>query len=78
FARQAINIASTGDNETLNRFANGGNVRGIFSNGKGVAGFGEYQDKELQQTAIDIDSRFSGGEHIVSLPGQVDFKQISL
>ncbi|KXB75116.1 phage portal protein, HK97 family [Prevotella amnii] len=78
FARQAINIASTGDNETLNRFANGGNVRGIISNGKGVAGFGEYQDKELQQTAIDIDSRFSGGEHIVSLPGQVDFKQISL
>lgn len=78
YARQTIGIALTGDRETLNRFANGGNVRGIVSNDKTTTGFGEYQDKELQKTAQDIDGRFQGGERIVSLPGQVDFKQISL
>ena len=78
YAKQTLDIALTGDRETLKRFANGGNVRGIVSNDKTVMGFGEYQDKELQKTAENVDSRFQNGERIVSLPGQVDFKQISL
>jgi len=77
-ARRTIGIASAGDDETANRFTNGGNVRGIVSNDKSAVGFGEYQDAELEKTAENVDSRFSNGEHIVSLPGQVDFKQISL
>lgn len=78
YARVALDITSTGDQETLNRFSNGGNVRGIVSNDNSVRGFGEYQDKELEKTAIDLDSRFRGGERIVSLPGQVQFSPISL
>lgn len=78
YARQAIDIALTGDRETLKRFSNGGNVRGIISNDRTTTGFGEYQDSELQKTAVNVDSRFQNGERIVSLPGQVDFKQISL
>lgn len=78
YARLAVSIADTGDRETQNRFANGGNVRGIVSNDKSVRGFGEYQDKQLEKTAENIDDRFQEGERIVSLPGQVDFKQISL
>ncbi len=77
-ARLTMDIATTGDKETENRFANGGNVRGIVSNDTSVRGFGEYQDKQLEKTAENLDSRFQGGERIVSLPGQVDFKQISL
>lgn len=78
FARLTAGIAATGDNETLKRFANGGNVRGIVSNDTSVRGFGEYQDAQLAKTAIDVDGKFSAGQHIVSLPGQVDFKQISM
>lgn len=78
YARLTSSIASAGDNETLNRFTNGGNVRGIVSNDRSVRGFGEYQDKQLEETAKNIDDRFGSGERIVSLPGQVDFKQISL
>lgn len=78
YARRTMTIAQTGDDETLNRFANGGNVRGIISNDTSVRGFGEYQDEELAKTATDVDERFQSGEHIVSLPGQVDFRQISL
>lgn len=78
YARLVSDIAVTGDRETLNRFSNGGNVRGIVSNDTSVRGFGEYQDKELEKTAKNIDGRFQSGERIVSLPGQIDFKQISL
>lgn len=78
YARLTSNIAATGDAETLKRFANGGNVRGIISNDNSVRGFGEYQDEELAKTAVDVDGRFQTGERIVSLPGQIDFKQISL
>ena len=78
FARTTLSIAATGDHETLNRFSNGGNVRGIVSNDNSVRGFGEYQDQQLEKTAENLDIRFQNGEKIVSLPGQVDFKQISL
>lgn len=46
YARLTMDIASTGDRETQNRFANGGNVRGIVSNDKSVRGFGKYQDED--------------------------------
>lgn len=78
FARVTLNITSTGDAETLNRFANGGNVRGLVSNDSSVRGFGEYQDAQLEKTATDLDERFRNGERIVSLPGQVNFSPISL
>lgn len=77
-ARRTIGIAAAGDEETRNRFSNGGTVRGLVSNDRSVQGFGEYQDEQLASAADDIDSRFQSGERIVSLPGQVEFKQISL
>lgn len=78
FARSAVGIAKAGDQETLNRFANGGNVRGIVSNDTSVRGFGEYQDNELKKTATDLDERFRTGARIVSLPGQVQFSALSI
>ncbi len=78
FAKLTTDIALSGDNETLNRFANGGNVRGIVSNDTSVRGFGEYQDNELGKTADDMDSKFRSGKRIVSLPGQVQFNSLSL
>ena len=78
FARSAVEIAKDGDIETLNRFANGGNVRGIVSNDTSVRGFGEYQDNELKKTATDLDERFRTGARIVSLPGQVQFSALSI
>lgn len=78
YARLTMNIAATGDKETHDRFANGGNVRGIVSNDTSIRGFGEYQDKELEKTAVNIDGRFQSGERIVSLPGQLRFDQLSM
>lgn len=78
YARLTTDIATAGDKETRNRFVNGGNVRGIISNDRSVTGFGEYQDEQLKNTAVNMDGEFRNGARIVSVPGQVDFQQISL
>lgn len=73
-----LSIIATGDQETLERFSKGGAVRGMITNDKsGLRGLGEYQDKELSNLASATDTLFKSGERIVSLPGDVDFKQIS-
>lgn len=78
-ARTALSIAFTGDRETLERFANGGNVRGILGNNKsGVLVSGEFQDAELQNLAEDIDGQFRAGKRIVSLPSDVEWSPLSL
>ncbi len=77
-ARRTMQIATAGDLETQNRFVNGGNVRGFVTNDHSVTGFGQVQDSELKNLAEQLDDKFSGGTKIVSLPGDSDFKQISL
>lgn len=78
YARQSTNIAQTSDRETLDRFENGGTVRGLVSNGDMVQGYGELQDRELRKTATDLDSRFRSGERIVALPREVGWHQLSM
>lgn len=79
YARTTTRIATTGDRETLNRFANGGTVKGLVSNDRSVKGFGEYQDRQLEETAKDLNYRYNvNGENIVASPGQVAFTQISM
>ncbi|WP_297261571.1 phage portal protein [uncultured Prevotella sp.] len=78
YAATTLSIASTGNAETLSRFENGGNVRGIVSNDTSVRGFGEYQDDQLEETAKDLDGKFRTGQRIVSVPGQVQFSPLSL
>ena len=51
---RALSIMATGDNETLSRFVNGGNVRGFITNDKSVVGFGEYADEQLEQLAQNL------------------------
>lgn len=78
YARETSAIASAGNSETLDRFENGGVVRGIVGNDASVTGFGEYQDKELEKAAVDIEKLLQEGRRIVSRPGQVDFKQFTM
>ncbi len=78
-AAEVIGIAAEGDRETKERFASGGNIMGIVSNGKSTRGFGEYQDAELENAALDLDKLFHReNRKIVSVGGQIDFKQLSM
>lgn len=79
YARTVLSIASTGDKETLNRFANGGTVRGIVSNDTSVRGFGEYQDEQLDKMADDLNRRINvQARNITAVHGQAHFDQISM
>lgn len=78
YAKRVLSIAATGDNETLDRFGNGGNVRGLVGNDTSVQGMGEYQDEELARLATSMDSKFRAGNRIVAVPGQVNFVPLSL
>lgn len=78
YARETSAIAKAGNQETLDRFENGGVVRGLVGNDTSVRGYGEYQDKELARAAEDIEDLLRQGRRIVSRPGQVDFKQFSM
>ena len=79
YAAKTANIASTADDETLSRFANGGGVRGLVSNASSsVRGFGEYQDDELKRLSDEMESKFRAGRRIYFLPGQSQFTQMAL
>lgn len=79
YARETLGIAGAGDRETRQRFASGGKVKALVSNGRSVRGFGEVQDAQLEAAAMDIDEQFNiQGRGIVSVPGQVDVKQVSM
>lgn len=76
--RRALSIIATADDETLNRFSTGGMVHGIITNDRsGIRGLGSYQDEQLSKLAEVTELKFQTS-NIVSLPTDVDFKQISL
>lgn len=77
YARITFGAALAADVETLKRFKNGGNVRGIISNKYSVVGMGEYQDEELKRLAESLNNVFNR-DGIASLPGLLDFKQLSM
>lgn len=78
YAANALGIQATADHETKGLFATGGRLKGIIGNNKGVAGFGEYQDAELQKLAKGFQGEFEAGKDIFSLPGDVQFTPISM
>ena len=76
--KRALSIVATADDETLNRFSTGGMVHGIITNDRsGIRGLGNYQDEQLTKLAEVTEQKFQTN-NIVSLPTDVDFKQISL
>lgn len=78
-ARLTTSISITADKESLNRFANGGSVRGFITNDTSSAsGYGEYADEELDQMSDDIETRFKSGRKIVAIHGSAKFQQAAL
>lgn len=78
YAANVLGIAATSDSETLRRFATGGRFKAIISNNTTTKGFGEYQDKELKNTAKDIEEKLRSGQDIISLPGDNQVTNISM
>ena len=77
---RVLSIAATGDKETLERFAKGGNVRGIVSNNVASGpGLGQYGDDQLTNIAEDLETKFEvEGRNIAGVPGDAKFTQFSM
>lgn len=78
YARLTTDIALTSDKETLNRYANGGGVRGIVANDSAVTGLGEYADEELDNLSDEIEDKFRSGRQIVAIHGSTKFQQVAM
>ena len=76
---RVLSISATGDKETLERFAKGGNVRGIVSNDTAGAGVGQYGKSQLDSLASDLEEKYKiDGRNIVGIPGDAKFTPFSL
>lgn len=79
FARKSTDIALSGDKETHERFRNGGNVRGFFTNSLDtVRGVGQFTEKILKQQADRNEAHFHSGRRLSFLPGGVQFKELMM
>lgn len=78
YARMSADIAIASDKETLNRYANGGTVKGLVCNDTSVKGWGEHADRELDKLSYEIESKFRGGRGIAAVHGSAKFQQIAM
>ena len=79
-ARLTTCIANSAEKETLNRFANGGGVRGFITNDIDPSrpGWGKHADKELDALSENIESTFRSGHQIAAIHGSAKFQQAAM
>lgn len=78
YAAMTLNIAATADNETLKRFATGGRFKAVLQNNTSVAGWGEYQDKQMKGLGEDLQDALNRGDDILQLKGDGTLTPISM
>lgn len=78
WAQTVLSITATGDEETRQRFANGGNVRGIISNDADpMVGVGQYANAQLKGLAQQTDMMFRTGRRVIAMPSRAKFDPLS-
>lgn len=77
YAMRTLGIATAGDREALNKFENGGTVKGILSVKDGGSSFLQDNDEEAYKVA-QLLNRQKNEHDIVALPGEYEFKQYSM
>ena len=79
-ARMTTSIAMTSDKETLNRYANGGGIKGFITNDTttSASGYGEYADEELDKLSEDIEGKFREGRQVVAIHGVAKFQPTTM
>ena len=79
FARLSTTIAIAGDTETRDRFKNGGNIKGFFTNAPAtVAGYNPHQDEVLKKVSQQRENFFRLGGRMSYIPGNMQFKELMM
>ena len=79
FARLSTTIAAVGDTETRDRFKNGGNIKGFFTNTPVTGtGYNPYTDKRLKEVAEQKEQFFRLGGRMSYIPGAMQFKELMM
>lgn len=77
-AATTLGIAATADAETLRRFGTGGRLKAVLQNGKGLKGFGEYDDEELNKQGDSLQDALNRGDDILVIQGDGELTPISM
>jgi len=78
FARAAMTLAHTAEQNTLTQFANGGAPMGMVTNEKGVPGYGEYTKDALKALARDMNESFNRGDRIIAVSGKAAYQNFAM
>lgn len=80
YGAKVLGISSNADNRTLDSFKPGNTLKGFISGDgdAGTKGFGEMQDKQLEDVKERITSEVNSGKGIFRIPGSAKFNQLSI
>lgn len=80
YGSRVMNVAANADERTLDSFKPGNMLKGFISGDgdAGTKGFGEMQDKQLEDVKERITSEVNSGKGIFRIPGAAKFNQLSI
>lgn len=79
YARKQLGIASASNDEAMKRVSNGGRFKALVSNDHSVQGWGNYQDKEMEDGVVGkMQEQVNAGKDILYVPGDVKVTQMSM
>lgn len=79
YASRVFSIAASADNQNLQTFQNGTQIKGIVTGAKeGKVGITGMNDEQLTTVGDRLEEQFNSGKKIASVPGDADFKQLSI
>lgn len=78
YARKTFDVLATAEEETLQRFASGGNIRALVSDQSGMGtGYGGFDDAELERYAQKLENALRGdGRRLYYVPAGVNVKEL--
>lgn len=79
YASRIFSIAASADNQNLQTFQNGSKVKGLVT-GKSASSGGLQSLSKEQGTdvGIEIEDQFNSGRDVAFIPGDMEFKQLSI
>lgn len=79
YASRIFSIAASADNQNLQTFQNGSKVKGLVT-GKNASsgGLSALSKEQGSDVGLEIEDQFNGGRDVAFIPGEMEFKQLSI